>query len=279
MTIANVDMAKAWDGEEGDHWTDQADRYEKVGKMQNRLLIETAEVEPEARVLDLGCGTGWSSIAAAQAASHGSVLGVDLSARMLERARHRAKEQGVDNVEFLQADAQVHPFETGAFDLAVSSFGVMFFADPAAAFSNISSALRPGGRLVAMVWQPLEKNEWLMAMREALAVGRSLPAPPSGAPGPFGLDDPERVRTLLGDAGFADLALAPVDGPMYFGSDADDAWSFVRTMGIVKGLTESLDEASRATALTQLRQLLADRTSTDGVTLPSSSWLITAVRP
>ena len=132
------------------------------------------------------------------------------------------------NVTYVQGDAQVHPFDEKAFDIAMSSFGAMFFGDPVAAFTNIGNAVRPGGRLALLAWRELARNEWLMALREALAVGRQLPMPPPDAPTPFALADPERVRGILGAAGYEEIGFEPIDEPIEFGSDADDAFAFMR---------------------------------------------------
>ena len=178
-------------------------------------------------MLDVGCGAGETTLDAARAASAGTALGVDLSAAMLAVARARAAATGVDNVSFLQADAQVHPFPPGAYDVVIGRTSAMFFGDPEAAFANLATALRPGGRLVLLVWQGLEHNEWLRCILGAMAAGRDLAPPPPGTRGPFALAEPDRVRGLLLGAGFADLALDDVRRPMWFGEDADDATAFV----------------------------------------------------
>jgi SAM-dependent methyltransferase len=277
--IANAEMISAWDGEEGDRWTRDADRYEAAGPWYGQRLLADAGIADGSRVLDVGCGTGALSRDAARRAGSGSVVGVDLSTRMTEFARERARDQGLHNVSFLRADAQVHPFEAGSFDIAVSSFGAMFFEDPVSAFRNIAGALRPPGRLAMLVWQELGANEWLASIRQALAAGRDLPSPPAGTPGPFGLADPEGTRRILTDAGYDGIDLAPLTGPMRFGDDADDAWQFVRTMGIVKGMTADLDEDVREASLAELRRVLAAHQSGDGVIFDSSAWLITGRVP
>ena len=145
----------------------------------------------------------------------------------LARAGHPAPcqcaGQDIGNVSFEQADAQIHPFPAGSFDVAISRTGTMFFGDPAAAFTNIGRALRPGGRLVMLAWQGPGPNEWVRELSGALAAGRDLPAPPADAPGPFSLADSGRTRTLLASAGFSDIRLDALNGPMWFGSDPDDA--------------------------------------------------------
>ena len=196
---------------------------------------------------------------------------------MLERARARAEAEGLANVEFVQADAQVHPFEDGAFDVAVSSFGAMFFNDQVAAFANIARALRPGGRLAVLTWQGLDRNEWLQALRAALAMGRTLGAPPNGAPGPFGLADPDHVRRVLEAAGFDGRRAGGHRGAV--GASAPTPTtpsSFARTIGIVEGLTHDLDDADTARALEAVHQMLRDHETPEGVLIGSAAWLITA---
>ena len=276
MTIANVDMAAAWDGPEGDHWAEHADRYERVGVAQGQALLDAAAIGSGDSVLDIGCGTGNSTRGTAHLAVSGSALGVDLSARMLERARSTAEAEGLGNVRFEQADAQVHPFGAGTFDVAISSFGAMFFADPVAAFTNIGRSLRPGGRLALLAWRELDRNEWLSAIRQALALGRDLPTPPSGAPGPFGLADRGQTEAILTEAGFVDVEFAALDDPIVLGADADDAFAFARDFGITRGLTQDLDEADTAAALDALQRTLADHQTKDGVRFGASAWLITA---
>lgn len=279
VTIANVEMAAAWDGEEGRDWTANAPVYEAASPWVSARLGLGTLLSPTDRVLDIGCGTGKTTLDAARLVSSGSVVGVDLSSQMLAYARKRAHGERVANVEFLQADAQVHPFGEATFDVAISSFGAMFFNDPIAAFTNFHRALRPAGRLAVLAWRTLEANDWLTAIRSALAMGRTLPAPPAGVPGPFGLAEPAGVREVLGAAGFADVDLAPVDEAMWLGATFEDAWAFVRAMGIVRGLTQELDDDTRRDALDRLQAVVAEAEGPGGVQLGCAAWLITARRP
>lgn len=274
--IVNVEMAGAWDGEEGAVWAENADRYDATSVDIWQRFLDADPIRAEDHVLDIGCGTGHSSREAARLASDGSVLGVDLSSRMLELARERSAAEGLTNVQFVQADAQVHPFELEAFSIAISSFGAMFFADREAAFGNVARALRPGGRIAILAWREFGENEWLVALREALAAGRDLPTPPLGAPGPFGLADVDGTSACLAGAGFDDIVFTPVDEPMFLGTNAEDAFDFVRTMGIFKSLTDGLDDDVRADALATLRSMLNHHQTADGVLLKSGVWLITA---
>jgi len=147
MEVVNVDQANAWDGHEGEVWTEHADRYERAGRRHLERFAAAGVIQAGDAVLDVGCGTGESTRQAGRASGSGPVLGVDLSSRMLDLARRRSAEEGLDHVTYEQGDAQVFAFEPEAFDVAMSSFGVMFFDDPEAAFTNVGRAVRPGGRL------------------------------------------------------------------------------------------------------------------------------------
>ena len=172
MGIANTEMAAAWD-EEATGWIEYEDSYERSGLGLWRLFLTGVTLNESYRVLDLGCGTGGRTRSLAELVPQGSVVGVDLSTRMVAHAREVTAREGVTNIEFIDGDAQVFPFEPDHFDLAVSSFGSMFFADPIAAFTNIRRALRPGGRLALLTWRPVADNKWLVAFRTALAWARS----------------------------------------------------------------------------------------------------------
>jgi len=278
--IVNVDQAANWDGPDGEYWAAHQERFDGSIRPHHALLMAAAAITPGERVLDIGCGNGLTSRDAARAAGPaGSVVGVDLSGPMLARAEQLAKDDGLGNVRFEQADAQVHRFEPGTFDVAMSRFGVMFFADPVAAFTNIASALRPGGRLAILVWQSVAGNEWITALRDALAMGRDLPVPPPGAPGPFGLADPDYVRGVLTGAGFTDVGFAGSEQPFNVGRDADDAYAFTAGLQPVLMLLAELDEATRARALDNLRATVAVHETPDGVVFRSAAWVITAGRP
>jgi hypothetical protein len=152
----------------------------------------------------------------------------------------------------------------------------MFFADPVAAFANIRRGLRSEGTLALLAWREIERNEWISEIRGALAAGRDLPTPPAGAQGPFSLADRDITTERLAAAGFTGIELTPVDETVYLGKDADDAWPFISTSGIARGLTEDLDEAARADALANLRRSLEAHETADGVRYAASAWLVTA---
>lgn len=274
--VANPEMAAAWDGPDGDHWTTYATYYERVARRHWDRLVDTVRIDGTACAIDVGCGTGRSTRDLARIATAGDVLGVDLSSRMLQHAREQAAAEGLGNVRFEQGDAQVHPFRPGAADLATSAFGAMFFGDPVAAFRNIRGGLTADGTLALLTWRDLSRNEWLHGLRGALALGRVLAEPPVGAPGPLGLADADQVRAILTESGFVEVVVAEVEEPVEFGRDAEDAFAFIRSMGITRGLVHDLDDPQRQEALDNLARLLAERETPDGVLLGSSAWLVTA---
>jgi SAM-dependent methyltransferase len=227
-------------------------------------------------VLDIGCGTGQTTRFAARAATSGSALGVDVSEAMLERARRRSAEEGVLNVAFERGDAQTHPLSPGHFDLIVSRFGTMFFADPVAAFTHIARSARPAARLILLVWQGEDRNGWATAIRQALTGGAG--AAPAPVLDPFSMADPEVVRDMLAKAGFVDVAIADVHEPVYYGPDATAAFHLVRDMKEPRDLLARMDSATAERALIRLRELLTAHETNEGVLFDSRAWLVTARR-
>ena len=276
--IANVDMAAAWDGDEGDDWAEDWQRYDRAVVPYHHALLARAAVARDDDVLDIGCGNGETTRDAARAALEGTALGVDLSSRMLARARELAAAEGLTNVRFERADAQVHEFGSARFDVVVSRFGAMFFSDRAAAFENIAKSMRPSGRLVMVAWQDIGNNEWITAVRRSLAVGRTLPSPPMGGPGPLGLADPEGVRAVLTHAGLGNIDIEPLTASFWVGADAGDAFAFVRRTGMVRGMLQGLDDSDRTRALTQLEQAIVEHETPEGVVFRSAVWLISATK-
>lgn len=275
---SNAEALAAWDGNDGEYWVDNEQIFDRALERHDRPFLDAAAIRPGEQVLDIGCGNGQIARDAARLAAPGSVLGVDLSSRMVERARRRAQEQGIDNVTFVQADAQVHAFGQGEFDVAISRTGAMFFGDPGAAFTNIAGALTSGGRLALLVWRSLAENHWIRDFFAALAAGRDLPGPPPDAPGPFSMADPERVRPVLTASGFADVAFEAVDELMWFGHSADEAFRFVAGMGFTSFMLRDLAEESRERALADLRASLDAHATPEGVLYPSAAWIVTARR-
>ena len=248
--------------------------YDAELHLHNGLFRAVAHVGTRDRVLDIGCGTGQTTREAARAAVTGSAVGVDLSAPMLERARQLSDDQGLANITYQQADAQVHRFPPTGFDLCISRFGTMFFTDPVAAFTNIGRALRPAARLVLLVWQERNRNEWATAIRQTLSAASATPR----GPDPFSLADPTVTEGILSAAGFAEVSFTDVHEPVYYGPDSATAFDAVLRLWEVKDLLANLDAAAAEQARTRLRATLAAHTTDGGVHFDSRAWIITARR-
>ena len=272
-TIANVEMAKAWNGAEGDGWARDWEHYDIGVHAYHVRLLEAAAVQPGERVLDIGCGNGQ---VARDLARQGAVAtGIDLSRQMIAKARELADLPGLDYVE---GDAQVYAFPAAAFDVVVSRFGAMFFTDRRAAFANLARATRPGGRLALMAWQGLADNEWLTQMRGALDLGRGLPLPPNGTPGPFGLADTEAACADLRAVGYGDATATAVLESYVAGQDVEDAMAFLEGTGAVRGLLEGLPDETADRGRAALRESVIRHDTGSGVVFGSACWLITATR-
>jgi SAM-dependent methyltransferase len=227
-------------------------------------------------VLDIGCGTGLTTREAGRAAAPGRVVGVDVSERMLERARELTAIERLENVSYELGDAQVAHLDPECFDLAISRFGTMFFSDPVSAFANIASALRPEGRLVLLVWQRRELNEWALAIDAAL--GNAAEPPPPTAD-PFSLSEAEATTEVLARAGFEAVRFEDVHEPVLYGRDIDAALEFVCGFQNVTSALTRMSRADAAHAVDQLRETLEGHYDDDrGVAFDSRSWLITGRR-
>src|SRR5687767_1986692 len=214
MAAANQEQRDYWNREGSRHWVDQQRRYDEMLEPYGNAVLAAAGIAPDHRVLDIGCGNGMTTRAAARAASQGHALGIDLSKGMVARATELASEEGVENVAFEVDDAQTRSFEP-EFDRAISRFGVMFFDHPVDAFANIRSALRDRGHVTFVVWQELIANDWVTVPSAAMLEHVELPdLGEPGAPGPFGLADPDRVRNLFTEAGYSDLTIDPFEESM-----------------------------------------------------------------
>jgi SAM-dependent methyltransferase len=247
--------------------------YDTELRRHHEVLRRAWGVRPNDRVLDIGCGQGQTTREAARLARAGRALGVDVSASAIRRARELAGAQRVHNVTFARADAQVYRFPRERFDLAISRFGTMFFADPVAAFGNIGRALRPDGRLVMLVWQAHDRNEWDVAIRQSLT---GLGAVASAGPDPFSLGDPPAVTGILEAAGFMDVTFTDVHEPMYFGPDVASALDWIRGFAYTSEVLNRLDPAAAARALGRLGETLGAHMSDDGVWFDSRAWIVTA---
>src|SRR6201987_1610636 len=206
-TGANAAQQEYWNTVAGPRWVGLAGYVEKRVQKVNDLLLARSALRPGEQALEVGCGTGAATVPLAEAGgATGEVVGIDSSEPMLAAARERISQSGLRNITLLQADAQVHTFEPNRFDLIASRFGVMFFADPVAAFRNLLGAMLPGGRLCFACWAGLEENRhWLIPYEVALRhLGTPAPTPPP-APGPMAFADPGYLRSVLEGAGYVDI--------------------------------------------------------------------------
>jgi SAM-dependent methyltransferase len=252
------------------------DFYDAELRAHHEHLRAAYGISPGDDVVDIGCGAGLTTREAARAAAPGRVVGVDVSERMLERARQVTAAEGLDNVRYELGDAQVHRFDPARFDVAISRFGTMFFSDPADAFANIAAALRPEARLVLLVWQRHENNEWARAIDAALGDAAQQPQP--GAD-PFSLGDAEATTSILEGAGFGGIRFEDVHEPVFYGPDLDAALALVRGFQDTRAALASLSDGQAAHTVERLREMLAAHYSHEhGVALDARSWLITARR-
>ncbi|MDT5149066.1 MAG: hypothetical protein QOI01_799 [Mycobacterium sp.] len=249
--------------------------YDAELRHYHARLLEAVDIDVDARVLDIGCGTGQTTRSAAHAAPGGYALGIDISASMLARGRRLTNLEGLANARFELGDAQVHPLPAERFTTGLSRFGTMFFADPSAAFANIARALRPGARFVQLVWQDSSLQAWHTAVQLALTDEVGAPSTPVGDAA-FSLADPAKVHAILSGAGFVDVQLAEVREPVYYGASAASALHSIRSLRMTSEMLGDQDDASTDRALSRLRTILDIRDG--GVWFDSCAWLVTARR-
>lgn len=281
MTIANTAQFESWNGESGTRWVARAEERDLVLAPVAEALLAAADPSPGQHVLDVGCGCGATTLAAAALVGRtGHATGLDLSGSMLEVARGRAHSSDATNATFTQGDAQSHAFDEASFDLVISRFGTMFFADPVTAFSNLRSALRPGGRLTIATWQPLTANDWLMVPAAALLEHATAPAISTEGPGMFAQSDPEVVHATLAAAGLSEIRVEAVEVTFTLGPTLDAAVDYLADTGPGRLLLDTIPEgAAREAALSDVRASLVDHTRDGQVVLAGGILITTATRP
>ncbi len=277
MIESNAEQAQYWNEQAGPSWVRSQEQLDAQVRPYGLAAMQALAPQPGETLLDVGAGCGETSLQLADAVgAEGRVLGVDISAPMLERARQRA--QGRANIDFLRADAQCHPFEAGFATGVFSRFGVMFFADPAAAFANLGRALAPGGRIAFVCWQERARNDWMTVPLAALASEVPLPPPPApDAPGPFSLGAASRLRAVLKDADFVDVELTEL--LRNWGGPLEDSVAFYMQVGPVASALRAaeVDEAGLARIRELLMRTLAPFCDEAGnLALPSAAWVVTA---
>ena len=272
--------AEYWNDDAGPRWVAQAVRVDaQIGPL-GAAALEHARVRPGDSVVEIGCGCGGATLQIAERVRDtGRVHGVDVSAVMLRHARHRAKALGFDHVDFVQADAQTYAFEPASAQHVFSRFGVMFFEEPAEAFSNIRSVLSPDGRLTFVCWADMERNPWVTVPREAAGRHVELADPTDETePGPFSLARPERIETLLGRAGFHQPVVTPLEGELLFGGpgDLDGTVDFALQIGPAATALKDAPASARRAVAASVRETLAPYLTAEGVSMPYKAWVVTA---
>jgi SAM-dependent methyltransferase len=272
----NAAQIDYWNGPAGQVWVEAQARLDRMMRPLTERLVDAASVDPGQRVLDVGCGCGETSLALA--ARGARVLGVDVSEPMLARARERSG--GIDEIVFARADAATHPFEP-EHDLLFSRFGVMFFADPLAAFGNLRGALRPGGRLLFLCWQAARENPWMALAGRAVQPFLPPPETPPDprAPGPFAFAEEAWVREILAGAGFLETTVEAVTPTLHLADDLEEALAFQQQVGPLARALAELDGPTRDEALAAAREALAPHVTEVGLRLGGACWLVSARAP
>lgn len=274
MTLPNI-LTK--DEIRAQAWAEVREALELQLAPLGRRALEALAARPGEIVLDIGCGGGETALDIARSvAPDGGVVGIDISGAILQFAQRAGSES--HRIRFVQGDAQFFPFEPGSFDAAFSRFGVMFFADPVAAFINIRRGLKPGGRLAFVCWRALEENSLdMVPLKAASAHLPQLSVEDPDGPGPFAFANSERTREILESAGFKDIQIFAHDE--FVGSGKLETMLAVcsRVGALGKILRENPE--LRSAVLPAVRTALAAHDGTDGVKLNAATWIVTAIAP
>ena len=279
---ANAAQRRYWNTVAGPRWVASPGFRERRNQESLALLLARLSLTGGESVLEIGCGTGALTLPLAEAVGeYGRVVAVDISEPMLNAARQKIGERRLRNVTLHSGDAQVFAFEPAAFDLATSRMGVMFFADPPAAFGNIKGALKPGGRLVFACWAPLAENRhWLISYEVAVRhLGPPAPSP-AQEPGPLAFGDPDYIRGVLAAAGFAEIAVERAHPTIIGGSPEEEARQAM-TMGPTARLIEAKnpDEPTRQAITREIEAVFAAEAAAGPIRLPATIFLVSGRRP
>jgi SAM-dependent methyltransferase len=272
----NAQQIEYWNGPAGERWSRAQDRIDHHLGLITEALLALASPQEGESVLDLGCGGGTTALLMRERVGPaGGVTGIDISAPNLALARARAH-AGMADVNFIEADAATYDFQP-VFDLAFSRFGAMFFDEPVGAFTNIRKGLAKHGRLVFVCWRTFRENAWSFVPYEA-ALNLLPPQEPMHphAPGPFAFADDARVRLILDEAGFRDIAIKPLDTTVNLGATIDDALTEALTIGPLARAAAELDERQREEIRRRIAPVIAKFQTTYGVVAPAAVWLVSA---
>jgi ubiquinone/menaquinone biosynthesis C-methylase UbiE len=272
---ATVDQATLWNGVAGRAWIDAQESLDRLFEPFEALLCEAVARRPGAHVLDVGCGTGATTLAAARVSGEsGRCVGVDISAPMIEVAKRRAQRAHTPAT-FMCADAQVYPFEPASVDMIISRFGVMFFDDPIAAFANLRRAAADGAELRCIAWRSAAENAFMTtAERAAAPLLPNLPPRRPGAAGQFAFADPQLVRSILEKSGWAAIDIAPIDVPCTL--PESELLQYVTRLGPVGMVLRDADEGTRARVIETVRAAFDPFIQGSHVEFTAACWLLSA---
>lgn len=281
MSDSEAMLGEDWADARGAMWLAELDSFEQMLEPLGHALLDRAALLGGHHVADIGCGGGRTSrLAARLIAPGGSVHGVDIAPMLMAEATRRAEGEGLRNLRFSTGDAASFVPEGAPFDRLLSRLGVMFFADPAAAFANLRRLLKDGGQADFAVWASPQDNVWMSGARGIVAEHIALPAADPLAPGPFALADPNRFTALLQAAGFTQVEMVPWHGSVGVGgagSDAVKAAEFsLRAFSFASALVGAepgLEDTIRAKVIAFFRQF----ETPDGVAVPGKAWLVRAM--
>lgn len=264
---------KLWNGVAGRAWADLEEVTDALFRPIEEVLVKTVPRGSGGRVLDVGCGTGSTTVALARA-SGAKCVGIDISAPMLEAARARARREGVQ-AEFVLGSAETHVFEPVSYDKILSRFGVMFFHDPTRAFANMRSAVAPGGSLRCVTWRsPADNDFMLTAERAAAPLLPNLPARKQDGPGQFSLADPEKTKRILDESGWREIQLTPFDEECVM--PERELVRFFTRLGMLGRVLPDVDEATRLRVADTVRAAFERYVHGDEVRFTAACWMVSA---
>ncbi len=270
-----MDQKTRWNGTAGNAWIEMQEILDGMFKPFEELLVDAVVSRRSGRVLDVGCGTGGTTLAVARAVgANGACTGIDISAPMIEAARARAIAQG-SAARFICADAQSHDLESASIDLIVSRFGVMFFDDPVAAFGNLRRAAKPKAKLTLIVWRSAADNPFMTTAEfAAVSILPGMPLREPNAPGQFAFADPVRVGAILQASGWADIDLQPVD--VVCAMPESELKTYFTRFGVIAPLLREADDATRRRVIPTVRAAFEPYVHGGHVRFTSACWMVNA---
>lgn len=278
----NSQQINDWNGRTGEKWVRFQEQLDVMLSPMGDAVFNVAAIRPDESILDIGCGCGDTSLAAAAlVGASGRVLGLDISQPMVARARERARLAGL-NATFKVSDAATEDFSGANYDLLISRFGVMFFDQPSAAFANMRKALKAGGRLAFVCWRTAPENPWASApMLAAMPFLPPMEPGIPGAPGPFAFADKSRIEKILTDAGFSAINITAYDKPLALGATShgdplEEALTQAMEIGPLGRMLSGLPDDTRTKARAAIREELARHLTPQGVMLAGAVWIVTA---